>query len=116
VWHRDTNGAINWLRWIIVSSRPSHIWLLLTSIGKIRWLLRNIHERGETGLILRSISQLIQLWGINSFPLRRVNSLSLRRVNVPLGRINNRPLGRIRLLSLRTPGGIWDTRIRLSKR
>jgi hypothetical protein len=42
-------------------------------------------------------------------PLRRVRSRSRRWIHIS-------PMGSRRLLSLRTPGGVWDARIRLSIR
>jgi hypothetical protein len=66
------------LRWVIVTSRPSLILLLLASVGRIWLLLRNVHERRETRLVLGrinivshgKISHFIRLRWINSWPLR----------------------------------------------
>jgi hypothetical protein len=88
--HGDTSRAINWFIWTVVTSRPSRIFLLLASIGRIHLLLRNIHERRETRLVLGRINNishgrigcLIRMKWINIFPLRRVNSFSLWRVKL----------------------------------
>jgi hypothetical protein len=109
VWHRNTIRTIKWLWWIVVSSRSSHMLLMLTSKRRIH-LLRNFHKRrGETHLSLGRIASVTQgrivcliiLREITNFPLRRVTRVTLRRVRIW-------PLGRKRLLVLRTPSGIRD--------
>jgi hypothetical protein len=39
VCHKDTSRVVNWVRWIIVSSRSSNIRLLLTRINRIPQLV-----------------------------------------------------------------------------
>jgi len=86
VWNGDISRDIKWLRWIVLTKSPSHILLFLGSIGRIRLLLRNVHERrrenwlvlGRINIIARGrIDHLIRLRWINNFPLRGVNILSL---------------------------------------
>jgi hypothetical protein len=116
VWHRNTGRTVNWLWWIIVANRSSHMLFMLTIKSRIH-LLRNFHKRrGKSHLALGritnvmhgSIVRFISLRQITSFPLRRVTRLTLRRVR-------NFPLERKRWLALRTPSGIKDPQEGLSK-
>jgi hypothetical protein len=79
-WDRDTSRVVNWLRWIIVAIKPSHMLFFFTNKGRI-YLLRNVHKRRrETHLSLGRITSvtwgrivlLISLMWITRFPLRRV--------------------------------------------
>jgi hypothetical protein len=109
VQHRNTSRTINWVRWIVVTSRSSYIQLLLAEINKIRWWMRNI---GITWWVLNIIGRVIyfHVRRLNIFPLRMVRSRSWRWIHI-------RPMRRIRLWSRRTPGGVWDAaQIRLSVR
>jgi hypothetical protein len=100
VQHRNTSRTIDWVRWIVVTSRSSYIQLLLAKIRRIRWCMRNI---GITWWVLNIIGQVIYLpvRRLKIFPLRMVRNRSCRQIHM-------RPMRRIRLWSWRTPGGIWD--------
>ena len=100
VWHRNTSRTIDWVRWIVVTSRSSYIQLLLARIRRIRWCMRNI---GITWWVLDITGRVIY------FPMRRINIFPLRMVRIRSRRwIHMRPMRRIRLWSQRTPGGVWD--------
>jgi hypothetical protein len=109
VWHRNTNRTIDWVRWIVVTSRSSYMRLLLARIRRVRWCMRNM---GITRWVLNIIGRVIY------FPMRRINILSLRMVRSRSWRqIHMKPMRRIRLWSWRTPGGVLDiARIRLPVR
>jgi hypothetical protein len=98
--HRNTSRTIDWVRWIVVTSRSPYIQLLLARIRRIQWCMRNI---GITRWVLNIIGRMIYLpmRRINIFPLRIVRSRSRKRIHM-------RPMRRIRLWSQRTPGGVWD--------
>ena len=71
VQHRNTSRTINWVRWIVVTSGSSYIWLLLARIIRIRWCMRNM---GITRWVLNIIDRVIY------FPMRRINIFPLRMV------------------------------------
>jgi hypothetical protein len=61
VWHGDTSRANYRVMWIIVTSGPSCMRLVLTKVHRIRGVLRSMCEQRITGWVLRVIGRVWNL-------------------------------------------------------